>query len=111
MRLLERTLKMVQIAPREIATDALGGRTEKFSSATLPVRASVIPYDGGLENRESGLREVERLRLLMPLDAQIRTGDGVCIDEVQPGWRCLDVQRWSGHLAVRVERIAERSAC
>ena len=111
MRLLERTLKTVHIAPREILTDALGGRTEAFSSVTAPVRASIIPCDGALECRESGLREAERLRLLMPLDAQIRAGDGVCIDSGQPCWRCVDVQRWSGHIAARVERIAERSAC
>ena len=105
LRLLERTLRTVQVAPRAVTADALGGAAEGFSAQTLPVRASVIPSTGGLENRETGLREVRTMCLLMPLDAKVRVGDGVCIDEETPLWRCVDVQRWSAHVAVRVERM------
>lgn len=104
MRLLERTLRTVRIAPRTVVRDALGGVAEGFSSETKEVRASVIPSTGGLENRETGMREVKTMCLLMPVDAGVDVGDGVCIDEAQPRWRCVDVQRWSAHVAVRVER-------
>lgn len=106
MRLLERTLKTVRIAPRMVAQDALGGRVEEFSPETSEVRASVIPSTGGLENRESGLLQVRTMCLLMPVDAQVRPGDGICVDTVRPEWRCVDVQKWSAHVAVRVERMA-----
>ena len=105
MRLLERTLKWVQIAPRKVTTDALGGRIEGFSQEAVSVRASVIPSTGGIQNRETGLREVQTMCLLMPLDAAIAPGDGVCVDGDTPIWRCTGVQKWSAHLAVQVERI------
>lgn len=106
MRLLERTLKWVKIAPRAVSTDALGGRIEGFSEDRAAVRASVIPSTGGMENRETGAREVQTMCLLMPLDASVAVGDGVCVGQEEPEWRCVEVQRWSAHLAVRAERIA-----
>ena len=105
MRLLERTMKTVRIAPRRVTQDALGGQVEGFSAETSAVRASVIPSAGGLESRETGLRQVRTMCLLMPLDARVNPGDGVCVDSDRPQWRCVDVQRWSAHVAVRVERM------
>lgn len=106
MRLLERTLKWVSIAPRRVTEDALGGVTEGFSNALRPVRASVIPSTGGLKNHETGLYEAQSMCLLMPPDAQIAVGDGICVDSDRPEWRCVEVFRWSAHCAVRAARIA-----
>lgn len=105
MRLLERTLKWVRIAPRSVREDALGGLAEGFSEVHFAVRASVIPSTGGIRNHETGAQEVQSMCLLMPLDAQISVGDGVCVENLFPEWRCVDVQRWTAHLAARLERI------
>lgn len=106
MRLFERTLKWVDIAPRAVFVDRLGGAVEGFSAAHKAVRASVIPSSGGLENRQSGVQEVQTMCLLLPLDAEIMPGDGVCVDAKTPNWRCVSIQRWTAHIAAQVERIA-----
>lgn len=106
MRLLERTLKTIRIAPREVSVDALGGAVEGFSAETRAVRASVIPSTGGLQNRTTGVQEVQTMCLLLPADAGIAPGDGVCVDGERPDWRCVGVQRWSAHVAAQLERIA-----
>lgn len=105
MRLLERTLRMIEIAPRAAAADGLGGVPEGFSAERLPVRASVIPSTGGLENRATGVSQVQSMCLLMPLDAPVSVGDGVCVESAEPNWRCVSVQRWSAHVAAQVERL------
>lgn len=106
MRLLERTLKVVRIAPRVSETDALGGAAERFSARQSAVRGSVIPSTGGLENRATGVQEVQTMCLMLPADAGISPGDGVCVDAESPNWRCVCVQRWSAHVAAQLERIA-----
>ena len=105
MRLLERTLRNIEIAPREVCIDALGGVMEAFSARRYPVRASVIPSTGKLADRTSGVERVQTMCLLMPKDARIDPGDGVCVDSAQPDWRCVCVQRWAAHVAAQVERI------
>lgn len=106
MRLLERTLKWVAIAPREVVADGLGGGVEHFSERVRKVRASVIPFEGGFFRHESGAGLAESMCLLLPADARIEVGDGVCLDGGVPKWRCVEVQRWSAHCAAKVERIA-----
>ena len=49
MRLLERTLKEMYIAPGLVVTDALGAKARAFSQERIPVRASLIPAEGALE--------------------------------------------------------------
>ena len=42
---------------------------------------------------------------LMPLDAPIAVGDGVCETAAgEPEWLCVDVRRWSAHLAASLAR-------
>ena len=106
MRLLERTLQWIDIAPRAVAIDGLGGAVEAFSDDRRAVRASVIPSTGGLKDRAAGVQAVQTMCLLLPLDAGIAPGDGVCVDAAQPNWRCVCVQRWSAHVAAQLERIA-----
>ena len=105
MRLYERTLKWISIAPRLVAADGLGGGVEGFSAKRRTVRASVIPSTGGLRDRAAGVERVQTMCLLMPEDAGIEVGDGVCVDSQTPGWRCVSVQRWSAHVAAQLERI------
>lgn len=105
MRFYERTLKWIEIAPRVVLRDAVGGGVEVFSEEHRSVRASVIPSTGGLRDRESGVVRTQTMCLLMPKDAGIDVGDGVCVDSEKPEWRCTGVQRWSAHVAAQVERI------
>jgi len=105
MRLLERTLRRIAVAPRQAMQDALGAQIEGFSERRMPVRASVIPSAGGLVERETGLCRTQTMCLLMPLDTEIAVGDGVCVDSDAPEWRCVSLQRWSAHIAAQVERL------
>lgn len=105
MRLLERTLQWVSIAPREVKTDALGAQVEGFSEQRRPARASVIPSTGTVSRQEAGLVQTQTLCLLFPGDVDIAPGDGICLGDQTPRWRCVDVQRWSAHCAVSAERI------
>lgn len=105
MRLYERTLQWIEIAPRETVVDVLGGVTEGFSDVHRSVRASVIPSTGGLVDRSVGVQRAQTMCLLLPQDARIDAGDGVCVDSEVPNWRCVGVQRWSAHVAAQMERI------
>ena len=75
MRLVERTLKPVYIAPGLTQTDALGGVRRVFSAERVPARASLIPAEGAIERRESGLTAAGRCLALLPLDAPIAAGE------------------------------------
>lgn len=105
MRLLERTLKEIEIAPRLVRTDGLGGVSEEFSDVRSSVRGSVIPSTGKLLDRAAGVERTQTMCLLLPTDARIAAGDGVCVDSEKPEWRCVSVQRWSAHIAAQLERI------
>ena len=105
MRLLERTLSRVYIAPGRTETDALGGVRRVFSQERQSVRASMIPAEGALEKLEFGLIPQKRCLALMPRDARIDVGDGVAESaQGDPEWLCTDVQRWSAHVAAKLER-------
>lgn len=105
MRLLERTLKDVYIAPGLSQADALGSAEHVFSAERVPVRASLIPTDGALNRREAGMDADARCLALMSLDAPIAAGDGVCeTAQGEPEWLCTEVRRWSAHLAASLAR-------
>ena len=106
MRLLERTLRTVYIAPGLTRPEDLGGTVRLFSKDRNPVRASLIP-DGGaeMERQPFGLTVRSRCRLLMPLDGEIVPGDGVSEKpEGEPEWLCISVECWSAHIAATLER-------
>lgn len=102
---MERTLRRIAILPRQIEADALGGAWENFGPAQEFVRGSVIPSTGKLLTRPEGVRQVQTMCLLLPADAPVKVGDAVGVDCESPQWRCVDVQKWSAHVAVQVERI------
>ena len=105
MRLLERTLKMLYIAPGLAVADGLGAARRAFSAERVPVRASLIPAEGALERLEPGLLADARCLALMPVDAPIAAGDGVCeTAEGEPEWLCVEVRGWSAHLAASLVR-------
>ena len=105
MRLVERTLKPVYIAPGLTQDDALGGAQRVFSQERIPARASLIPAEGSLDRREAGLTTDVRCLALMPVDAPIAAGDGVAeAASGEPEWLCVDVRRWSAHLAASLVR-------
>ena len=113
MRLVERTLRSVQIAPRSVQTDSLGGVIEQFSDNRISVRCVAVPGGNTLNYAANSLNPMEHgvflrqnLKLLMPRNTSVSAGDGICMDgEAQPGWRCVAVEKWSGHLAVKIERL------
>ena len=80
MRLLERTLIEVDVFDRQVIKDALGGQREAFSENARHYRATRLPLDGTFQRSEGGIVSVERIRLLLPQDAQIGIGDGVYAD-------------------------------
>ena len=112
MRLFERTLTRMEIAPHAEEQDALGGVRLSFSARRVPVRGSLQPdanalgySSGNLRQEAQGLRTVQRLRALLPRDAEIAPGDGVCTDGApQPQWLVLSVENWTAHKLVRLER-------
>ena len=104
MRLLERRLRTVKIAPRVAKEDG----SEAFSNVKTAVRARIVPAAGGVESRAMGLCDAAKMCLLMPAGCGIQTGDGVCIDADEPEWRCVSVQEWANHATVQLERIAGR---
>lgn len=102
LRLMERRLCTVKIAPKTVADDG----SEAFSEDTRPVRARIVPVAGGLESHSAGLRDTAKMCMLMPSDCGISLGDGVCVAGDAPEWRCVSVQEWTYHTAVNLERIA-----
>ena len=99
MRLIERALEQVFIAPRIEKTGSLGGRAEAFSSEETAVRASILPGGGELSAREKGLSTGEVLQLLVPADTQVKCGDGVRMRGEM--YIVSSVRRWAGHLELR----------
>lgn len=112
MRLLERTLCEVTIAPHTEVKDSLGGVRLAFSARRIPARGSLQPVKNTLGHAANtltvegfGLRAAQTLRLLLPRDVQIAPGDGVCTDGAQqPQWLCTAVENWAAHKAARLER-------
>lgn len=105
MRLKERELRTLFIAPSIEIADGLGGVRRGFSMDRNPVRCAMIPQSNPLESLESGLRSGEKYLMLLPKDGEIAPGDGVCesIDD-EPAWLCTEVIPWSAHLAATLER-------
>lgn len=103
MRLKESTLTTVQIAPRMDKTGELGGLAEGFADERISLRATVLPDGGGLSVQERGAVNREKIRLLVPGDARVHSGDGVCIAGVM--WRVAAVQRWSAHIELECEAM------
>jgi len=95
MRLKERTLTEVRLAPRMNARGSLGGMREEFSPDTIPLRASVLPEKGGLDVRQRGAVNRAALRLLVPVDVSAACGDGVWVNGAL--WRIAEVRPWTAH--------------
>ena len=112
MRLYERTLVRLEIAPHAEQTDALGGVRLSFSPRRIPVRGSLQPDTNTLNHAAStlnfeaqGLRAAQTMRALLPRDAEIAPGDGVCTDgAAQPQWLVLSVEDWTAHKLARLAR-------
>ena len=103
MRLAERTLLAVRLAPRAPRRGALGGMAEGFSDETVQLRASRIPESSTLEVAERGIKFREKLRLLVPGDVRATAGDGVWVEEKL--YRIVSVLRWSAHLELICEAV------
>ena len=96
-------LQTVYLAPRVSAAGTLGGLAERFSDERIPIRASILPGEGGLSIDERGALSRAKLRLLVPGDAKAKCGDGVVIGERMH--RIVQVQGWSAHIELLCEEI------
>jgi len=103
MRLKERTLVQVRIAPRIAAQGALGSVGEAFSEDVRCVRASLLPCGGELEADARGAKTGRRLRLMTARDVQVKAGDGVWVEDVL--WRIVAAEKWSAHLELVCEEM------
>ena len=96
MRLKESRLERVYLVPAAASAGYLGGLAECFSDERIPLRASILPEEGGLSADERGALSRSRLCLLVPGDAKAKCGDGVAIGDKMH--RVVRVQRWSAHI-------------
>lgn len=103
MRLMECTRMEVGLAPRVLKKGSLGGVSEGFSEEITWMRASRIPESGSLIADVRGARYPERLRLIVPGDAQAIPGDGVWSEGKL--YRILSAERWSAHVEWLCEAI------
>ena len=103
MRLCERTLVQVWLVRRMHQQGELGGIAECFGEERMPLRASLLPEDGGLSIEERGAVRRERLRLLVPAAAGAAAGDGIWVEDTL--WRIRSVQRWTAHVELTCEAI------
>lgn len=104
MRLLERTLVQLEIAPRIRKIGELGGRAEAFSKVRSAVRGSVLPEGGETETCERGMVARDRLRILVSADVVVSAGDAVVMQETY--YRVLRVDRWAAHRELICEAIS-----
>ncbi|MBQ8508248.1 MAG: hypothetical protein IJ466_12570 [Clostridia bacterium] len=104
MRLIERTLREISIAPRMERIGSLGGRAEGFSEEMTTVRGAVLPESGALSTGEKGLHSGAAIRLLVPADAQVKIGDGAWVEGSM--YIVSAVRRWTGHLELECEARA-----
>ena len=112
MRLVERTLKEIEIAPHTEQKAALGGVTQGFTELRIPARGSVQPASNTLNHAANalnfeaqGMRMAQTVRVLLDRDTKIEPGDGVCMDGARtPQWLCVAVENWSAHKLARLER-------
>ena len=114
MRLIERTLEVVRIARRATEQDGLGGSREVFSPDMTEARGSFLPAGNTLNYKANaivqeahGVHGARSIKLILPKGTEIEPGDGVCRGKEEvPGWRCITVDVWSGHVMVKLEKIS-----
>ena len=94
MRLKERELVTIEIAPRVCVKGALGSVNAGFGERKA-VRASVLPENRAFSIRESGLVSGAALRIIVPKDIFVSEGDGVWVSG--EAYTVSSVCRWRAH--------------
>ena len=94
MRLKERELVTVQIAPRVCVKGALGSVTAGFGEK-ISVRASVLPENRAYSQSDAGIKSGEAIRIIIPKDAPVSEGDGVWLDGRQ--YAVSAAHKWRAH--------------
>ena len=94
MRLKERQLLEVEIAPRACVKGALGSVTEGFGEK-VSVRASVLPQSGACSVQEGGLKSGKGLKIIIPKDIPVSEGDGVWLGGEM--YTVSSVHAWRAH--------------
>ena len=114
MRLIRRSVAQVEVFPRKVKNDALGGAVEDFSGEGKIVEASVSYVANTLSSSGNtvsaamyGARHAQSVRLRMAPEAEISAGDGVRMPgEEKAMWRCVQVDGYPNVKVARIERIA-----
>ena len=102
MRLKERELVLIEIAPRVCVRGALGGVTEGFGEKTS-VRGSVLPEDKPFSIGKAGLKGGEAIRIIVPVDTPVSAGDGVFTGgEV---YVVSSVRHWRAHIEMECVKM------
>ena len=95
MRLKERQLVTVEIAPRVCVKGPLGSVTEAFGEK-VSVRASVLPENRAYAQSDAGIRSGEAVKIIIPKDVTVSAGDGVFMDGAI--YVVSSVQKWRAHI-------------
>ena len=114
MRLLNRTLSTITIAPRITVTGGCGGIAEGFSAERIALRGNIGYVSNTLNSTANAListpmgeRIAQALKLRFMGDVPVNAGDGVILPgEDEPAWRCVEVNRFPLMTVARVEKIA-----
>jgi len=104
----------VWIYPRSVCTDDLGCTREQFDLPAHRTKGSVEPVSNtlgyaanGLAHLEAGVKGNQAVRVCLPEKTAVKTGDGVGFEEDGGAqWRCVFVEKWHGHMRVKLERMA-----
>ena len=102
MRLKERSLVTVEIAPRVCVKGALGSVTAGFGER-ICVRASVLPDDQAFSAGEGGLESGEGLVAIISKDVSVSEGDGLFTDGKV--YEILSVRSWRAHRELTCARL------
>lgn len=94
MRLKERELVTVEIAPRACVKGALGSVNAGFGEKAS-VRASVLPDHQICRPGEGGLVSGAAVRIIIPGDVCVCEGDGVWLDGRQ--YTVSAAHKWRAH--------------
>lgn len=96
MRLKQRELSEIRIAPRICALGALGSVREGFSDETTAVFAHVLPNGDAFDRMDGGLKDNDGVRILAQSDVSVQVGDGVIVQDTL--YVVQSAKKWRAHI-------------
>lgn len=96
MRLKQRELIEVKIAPRIHAVGALGSVQARFSDETISLSAHVLPNGDAFDRTDGGLSGNDGVRILAQGDVSVQVGDGVWVRDAL--YVVQSAKKWRAHI-------------